>query len=491
MDRNKSIAKNTILNAIKTTLSIIFPLITYPYVTRVLHAVNLGKVTYAQSIVSYFALIAALGVNTYAVRQGAKLINDPKKLGIFCSEIFTTNIITTIISYLLLIACVFALPKLQEYSCLIFILSTSICLTTIGVEWINVIFEDYWIITIRSIVVQLINIVLLFFVVKTENDYYRYACLIVLTSGIVGLWNFIYCRRYVKIKITLHPNFTYHIKPLLVFFASNLAISVYCYADTTMIGLMIDDKAVGIYSVAVKAYTVIKTLLASIYTVCIPRLAIYFGKNERDRFSELVNNVLSCLILILLPAMIGIIVLAEPIVLFLGGTEYLAAVPTLRILSLALLFAIVGGVFSNCINIPIGKEKVTLVGTVVAALLNIILNLAFIPGFGQIGAAITTVIAEASVVIVCFVGNIEIRKLVNWKVFFINAMHALLGCIGILVGYFVAIRVTNNAFMVCGITIICTIALYSVILFALKNRYFFEAIRKVHCFFTRWTTKRK
>lgn len=490
MNRKKSIAKNAILNAIKTTLSIIFPLITYPYVARVLHSANLGKVTYAQSIVSYFALIAALGINAYAVREGAKLNNDPKKLGTFCSEVFTTNIITTIISYLLLIVCVFALPNLQEYSNLIFILSISICLTTLGVEWINVIFEDYWIITIRSIVVQLINIVLLFFVVKTENDYYHYACLIVLTSGIVGIWNFIYCRRHVKLKVTLHPNFAYHIRSLLVFFASNLAISVYCYADTTMIGWMIDDQSVGIYSVAVKAYTVIKTLLASIYTVCIPRLAIYYGKKVRDKYSELVNNVLSCLMLILLPAMVGIGVLAEPIILFLGGTEYLAAVPTLRILSFALLFAIVGGIFSNCINIPTGKEKVTLVGTVVAALLNIILNLAFIPGLGQIGAAVTTVIAEASVVIVCFIGNREIRELVNWKAFIINAMHALLGCVGILLGYFVASCVTNNAFMKCCVTIICTITLYSIILLVFKNRYFIEAISKLHDVFTRVTTKK-
>lgn len=491
MNRKKSIAKNAILNAIKTTLSIIFPLITYPYVAHVLHATNLGKVTYAQSIVSYFALIAALGINTYAVREGAKLHNDHKKLEIFCSEVFTTNIITTTLSYLLLIVCVFSLPNLQEYTKLIAILSISICLTTLGVEWINVIFEDYWIITIRSIIVQLINMVLLFLVVKTENDYYRYAYLIVLPSGIVGVWNLIYCRRHVKLKITLHPNFAYHIKPLLVFFANNLAISVYCYADTTMIGWMIDDRSVGLYSIAVKAYTVIKTLLASVYTVCIPRLSVYFGKKERDKYSELVNNVLCCLILILLPAMVGISVLSEPIILFLGGTEYLAAVPTLKILSFALLFAIVGGIFSNCINVPMGKEKVTLVGTVVAALLNIVLNLAFIPRLGQIGAAVTTVIAEASVVIVCFVGNREIRQLVNLKRFLINAMHALLGCVGIFVGFFVARSISNNAFMMCCITIIFTIALYSIILLVFKNKYFAEVINKVHSVFTGFTTKKR
>ena len=107
---NKSITKNAILNGFKTLLSILFPLITYPYVARILHSTNLGKVNFAQSIVSYFSLIAALGVNTYAVREGAKIKESRKEFEQFSNEIFTTNMFSTIIAYLLLFISVLTIP---------------------------------------------------------------------------------------------------------------------------------------------------------------------------------------------------------------------------------------------------------------------------------------------------------------------------------------------------------------------------------------------
>lgn len=480
MIKKKSIAKNAVLNSIRTVLSIMFPLITYPYISRVLHANNLGRVTYAQSIVSYFSLIAALGINTYAVREGAKLRKDHHKLNTFCSEIFTTNIITTILSYVLLAICIKTFPNLKEYRSLIFIFSISITFTTIGVEWVNVIFEDYWIITIRSIAVQLLNILLLFLLIKTTDDFIRYACLIVFTNGIVGILNYIYCKKYVNLKITLMPNLSKHIKPLLIFFSNNLAISIYCYADTTMIGWMINDKSVGIYSIAVKAYTVIKTLLASIYTVCIPRLSLYYANSESNKYSELVNDILCCLILLLFPTAVGISVLSEPIVLFLGGSEYIDAACTLRILSVSLVFAILGGVFSNCINIPTGKEKVTLIGTILAAIINIILNILFIPLFGQAGAAITTVIAEASVVLVCYISNKDIRSIIIWKKVIINSVHAILGCFVIVLGYFISKCIKCNMIQTCCVTIIFSFVFYQILLCILKNKYYFKIINKIY-----------
>ncbi len=471
MHKSKSITINAILNAVKTLLSIIFPLITYPYVTRVLHATNLGKVTFAQSIVSYFALFAALGISTYAVREGAKIKKDKQKLQAFSNEVFTTNIITTIIAYLLLFLCVLLIPTFRNYATLILILSSTMLFTTIGVDWVNVIFEDYFIITVRSIFVQLISLSLLFIFIKAENDYYRYAFILALSNIVICSWNFIYCRRYIKVRVTVHSDFKKHIKPLFIFFANNLAISIYCYADTTMLGWMVGDSCVGIYSVAVKAYTVIKSVLASIYTVCIPRLSDYYGNKEIVKFKALSNTVFCGLVLILLPAMTGLIVLSEPIVMFLGGVEYVGAILSLRILSIALVFAVIGGIISNCINIPTGKEKVTLIGTIVAAIVNIVLNFGMIPLFQQNGAAVTTVVAELSVVIVCLLKNKEIEKILDKKQVAINVLHALIGCVGVIGCYFIATTITSNLVAECIVTITLSAFVYSVVLVALKNNY--------------------
>lgn len=476
---NKSIINNVILNGLKTLLSILFPLITYPYVTRVLHATNLGKVNFAQSIVSYFALIAALGVSTYAVREGAKIKSDREKLGVFCNEVFTVNLVTTVFTYVLLALALFLIPKLREYTTLISIFSISIIATTVGIDWLNVIFEDFFIITVRSIFVQIVNLVLLFCLVKSEDHYYRYALLLVLSNIIICIWNFIYCRKYLNIRLTKKPHLLKHIKPLLVFFASNLAISVYCYIDTTMLGWMESDLCVGIYSVAVKAYTVVKTVLASVYTVCIPRLSNYYGKGDLASFNKLVNTVLGCLMLILLPAMTGLIVLAKPIVLFLGGGEYIEAVPTLRILSVALMFAIVGGLLSNCINIPTGKENIVLLATMVAAIVNFLLNLVMIPALKQNGAAITTVVAEFCVVAVILLKNRDIKGILKKNEWLQSVGHALCGCIITCVSYILSSIIFENVLWRCLITVSLAVSLYAGLLCLLKNRYMLFVINAV------------
>lgn len=162
----KSVFKNVILNIIRVSLSVIFPLITFPYVSRVLMAENLGKVNYALSIESYFALIAALGVSTYAVRDGAAKRNDKEKFSLFANEIFTVNIITTIVSYLLMIVTIVSIKSLHPYALLICLQSISIILTTIGIDWVNSVFEDYLYITVRSFLIQVILLVLMFIFVK-------------------------------------------------------------------------------------------------------------------------------------------------------------------------------------------------------------------------------------------------------------------------------------------------------------------------------------
>lgn len=479
MSRTKSIKINIILNFIKTLMSIIFPLITFPYVARVLHADYLGKVNYAQSIVSYFALIAALGISTYAVREGAKIREDKQRLQNFVNEVFTTNIITTIIAYVLLIVLLLTVNNLTEYSKLILLLSISIFFTTIGVDWINVIFEDYLVITIRSIFIQILNLVFLFLFVKDEKDYYIYAFLTVFSQIIICIWNFFYCRKYLKIRLTLHCKFCKHIKSLLVFFANNLAVTIYCNADSTMIGWMVSDYCVGIYSVAVKVYTILKTLLASVFAVCIPRLSFYYGNGDRANFKKLLNSILSCLVLILLPVMTGLIVLAKPIVMFLGGSGYEEAIITLQILSVSLVFAIIGGVFTNCVNIPTGKEKITLRATMIAAVLNIVLNLFMIPLWKQNGAAVTTVIAELSVVVICTFSNKNLREVFSWKEVLKNLVDALLGCIGIVLIYVLVTYFFDNEFILCAITVVASLIFYALLLIVLKNPYAYKTINSL------------
>lgn len=142
--RIKSIKVNAILNVTKQLCKVVFPLITMPYVTRVLQASGYGKYNFSSSIVSYFILLAGLGISDYAIREGARIRDNKKKFQIFSEEVFTINILSTIASYMILFVFLLFSKKLLDYRLLIIVQSMSIILNTIGCDWINSVYEDYF-----------------------------------------------------------------------------------------------------------------------------------------------------------------------------------------------------------------------------------------------------------------------------------------------------------------------------------------------------------
>lgn len=475
----KSIKINAILNSIKSILSIVFPLITFPYVTRILGVDNLGAVTYAQAIVSYFSLFAGLGISTYAVREGAKIRDDSAEFQLFCNEVFTINVISTLFAYILLIITVFSVESLSKYISLIILLSVSIFFVTIGVDWLNVIFEDYLYITIRGVVIQIIIIALTFIFVRSEHDYFIYALLTIVTQVIIGVSNYVYCKRYCKIRLTFHPKVKKHLKSILILFANNVAVTLYCNVDSIMIGWICSDFYVGLYSVSVKVYSMIRSLLASIFMVCIPRLSYYKGKNLVDEFNKLICNITEVLLIIIVPIIIGINLLSKEIILIISGSGYLGATPSLNILSLGLLFAILGGIITNCINIPNGKEKNNLYATLIAAMLNVLLNIFFISTWKQNGAAITTVMSELAVVIVCILLDKTIIRIFNYRNIIKYLFQSFIGCIGIFGAKYIISILFKNSILICLLTIIISVVFYICALLIFKNTYLLNIFDKV------------
>ena len=143
--KNKSLAQNAILNGIRNGLNLLFPLITFPYVSRVLQVEKLGEYNFANSVTSYFVLLAGLGISSYAVREGAKLREKKNEFDFFASSVFTINVVSTIISYICLFVCLWVSNSLHKYSLLIMVFSVQIVFTTIGVEWVYSIYEEYYI----------------------------------------------------------------------------------------------------------------------------------------------------------------------------------------------------------------------------------------------------------------------------------------------------------------------------------------------------------
>ena len=481
--RSKSVGKNAILNFIKTFCSIAFPLITFPYVTRVLKADNLGKVNYANSIVQYFVLIAVLGTVTYATRECSSVRDDRERLQKTANEIFGLNIVTFAVSIIAL-AVMMLISDFSSYRLLILIYSAEILFKAFSFEWINSVFEDFAYITVRTIIIQTISLVLTFTLIKDSNDYYLYAFIQTTSIGIISIANIIYTRRYLKIRPSFgFPATFIHLRNSLVFFANSLAITVYCNSDITMLGIFKDDIAVGVYSVSAKIYTILKNLLAAVLVVCIPRLSNYFNQGKEDKAQELLDSISKTLILIIIPAACGMAALSSEIIHIVSGEEYIHGACALSILRLAMIFAILGGIVNNCILIPIKQEKINLVATLSAAISNFGLNFVLIPILGVNGAAITTVVAEMVAFFLSLIISKEARRHFRIRQYLKPLVHSLIGGFTVLlIIHFLRVFSLKTIYIIC-ISILITIVAYFIELLLFKDDMLILAMQRIKSLF--------
>lgn len=470
--REKSLKLNMVLNAIKGLMGIIFPLITFPYVSRILGVDNLGKYNFSNSIISYFILIAGLGISTYAVREGARLRDKQKAFQDFANEMFTINVISTIVAYFGLGVLLVVSAKVQEYKVLLLILSLLIIFKTIGIDWIYSIFEDYAYITVRSIVFQLISLILLFAMVKTENDVNIYALITVISSGGSGILNYLHAKKYCRVKLITKVNWKRHTRPILVLFATSVTVTIYTSSDVTILGLLCGDTSVGLYSVSTKVYSLVKTLLSSVLIVSIPRLSALLGSDDRGAFNEMAADIYKTLISLVLPALCGIIILRKEIILILADESYLASENSLALLSVALFFCLGAWFWGQCILVPFQKENTVFIVTVIGAIVNIVLNFVLIPFWKQDAAAFTTVLAEGIAFVWCSLKGGKVIKLRGIGTTYIKV---LVGC----ASFFMISAVVQNYIVTVSLRVIATVVMsivsYFVIEIVLRN----EAIRSL------------
>ena len=311
----KSLSLNAILNAMRSVLNMLFPLITYPYITAVLSVEELGKYNFSLSIVNYFALIAGLGVSSYAIREGARIREDKRALADFANQMLEINLISMLTAYILLFCVLGTSNALAPYKELILFLSVQMLFTTIGVEWIYSIFEEYLYITIRSILCKVASIILLFVLVRKEGDVFQYAGVVMFATTGSNILDKFFARKYFHFSFVNLKKLKKHIRPIMILFASNIAVMVYVYSDTTMLGIMAGDYTVGIYAVSSKVYSMMKSVLSAVLVVSIPRLANLYGAQKMSEFRDIVQNITDTITLLLVPSVVGLILQSKNIII--------------------------------------------------------------------------------------------------------------------------------------------------------------------------------
>lgn len=397
-----SVKGNIILNGINTITAILYPVVTFPYVARVLEPDGIGIVNFLNSIISYIVLVTSIGIPTYAVKEIAKYRDDKLERDKRTIEILCLSAVLCIIGYLLVWILATYVPKIHKNQALFYILSLTIVFTSIGVNWFYQGIENFKFITIRAVVIRTIAAVALFIFVKSPTDLIAYG--IILVGSTVGNYfvNFIHLRKHLTFSTIKVRDLKVlrHLGPALHVFILNLIISLYIQLNTIMLGFMAGDDAVGYFTAGTKITHVVLMVIASIGTVLLPRCANLIKNGDMVNFKRIVSKSLNLIQALSFPMICGLILLATPVTLLFCGPEYIDSIPILYLNAPVIIFISLTNLMGMQILYPYDKVNIVIMSVSGGAITNILLNILLIPKFGATGAAISTFFAEFLVLVI-------------------------------------------------------------------------------------------
>jgi O-antigen/teichoic acid export membrane protein len=390
----RSIKLNFVLNNTRLLLNLLIPLAVFPYVSRTLGPEGLGKVEFANSIVSYFVLLTALGIPTYGMREIARRRDDSAERSRVVWELTLILAVTIVIGCAVYFTLVRFVPFLHKDRILFCVMAPAIILSDFSYEWFYGGIEDQVYITIRFIAAKAIQVLLVFLCVKNAGDFIIYAGIAVGLSGFSTVFNVARLKRYVYFVPPARLNIRRHIKPLLLIFSSTAAVNVYMHLDVTMIGIMADDAAVGLYTAANKIIRIVISLVTSIGAVMVPRLENALNRGDAAAYKSCCDKSLRFILIFGAPCCFGIASLAPEITELFAGGKYLDSILSVRLL--APVIVIVG--LAHFVGLQIlytnRKEKQYAIAVSAAAAANAVFNLYMIPLLRQNGAILGTLLAE-------------------------------------------------------------------------------------------------
>lgn len=478
--KQKSIKLNFIMNATLQISAFIFPLITFPYVSRILGPSGTGNVSFATSIVTYFALFAQLGIPTYGIRATARVRDDKVLLSKTVQEIFIINAVMCVLAYIVFFVVLNLVPKMYNDKVLFIIISSTILFNSVGMDWLYKGLEKYTYITIVSIIFKFIAIILMFVCVHHKNDYVIYGAISIFAVSASNICNLVNIQKLIYIKPILNYEFTKHFYPILIFFAMSCATTIYTNLDTVMLGFMKDNVEVGYYNAAIKIKNVLLGVVTSLGTVLLPRASYYVENNMYSEFKRIAGKALNFVVLISFPLCLYFILFAKEGVLFLSGDAYTEAILPMQILMPTLIFIGLTNIMGIQMLIPLGREKVVLYSEIAGAIVDLAINIVLIPIMSSSGAAIGTLVAEGVVWMVQYQALKEIVKESYLKIKYIPILLGIT-LAGIL-SYFIK-SLYLNSFLTLLLSAVIFFAVYLIVLTLAKesliNEIEFQILEKV------------
>lgn len=390
-----SIKKNFLYNILMNVSAVIFPLITAPYIARVLEPDGIGLMNFANTYANYFVMFAVLGAVTYGTREIAKRRDDHESKQQIFSELLTILIINTVIVSLIFLITLVSFPRFNSNFLIFFVAGLSIFISPyyITSAYING-HEKFGISTSRNLIIRTLSIICMFLFVKTKSDLYIYMLLSVISTIGGIIWNLTFLKKdHIKLRLRF-KNLRAHYKSMLILFSSSVAISIYTMLDSLMLGFLRDYSEVGYYNSSVHIARISLSIVTSLSAVAIPRVAYYFKNKDIAAINDLLSKSFCIVAFLAFPMAIGLICIAPLFVPLFLGQAFLPSILPLMIVSVIIIAIGFNNITGMQTMLGMGLDRPYLYCLLIGTILNFTLNLILIPKLGAIGASISSVFSE-------------------------------------------------------------------------------------------------
>lgn len=393
-----SLKKNFIYQTGYQVLATALPLITTPYINRVLGAEQLGTYTYVANIANYFTIFAMLGFNNYGSKMIAATKHNENELAHTFSSIRKLQcLMATVVVAIYLLFISLCIP---EHKSLYFIESLWIINCFIDINWFFWGMEKVKLTVNRNLIIKLITLLGVFIFVRSRNDILIYAFILVIGTILSDIYLISQVKKYVKGTKTTFYEMIAHIKPCIALFIPIVAMSIYQQMDKTMLGVLSTYEQVGYYSSADKIVNIPLGIITGLGTVSLPRIVSLISENKIMEYKKVVEKSISLVMFMCSAIAFGILAVSQEFVPLFFGREFLPCVSLVSFLTFVIFFKAISTVLVNQILIPNDNEKYYIISVFIGAFINLILNYSLIRKFDAVGAVYATLISE---LIVCFI----------------------------------------------------------------------------------------
>lgn len=423
-----SVKKNFAYSSILTIAGYLFPLITFPYVTRVLGVEGIGKYNFAAGVIQYFTAFAMLGINTVGIRAIAKVKDDIIERSKTFSSLLVLNLSTTILSIIILLGLVAFIPSFKEHDNLLYIGISQLLAGSLVVEWLFKGLEDFKYITVRAIIVRSLYVVAVLLFVKTQDDYSLYFLLTSLTVVTNAIINLLYSRKFIRFSLK-ELDIKKYLSQFLILGVYQILTAMYVSFNTIYLGTKCGDIEVGYYATATKLYGLIMSFFTAFTGVMLPRMSALVAEGDNQGFMRMTNKSIDVLLLFSIPIIIVSEIFAPVIISIIAGPGYENSILSFRIV-MPLMF-VIG--YEQIIIIqmlsPLQKDKAILINSFMGASVALILNILLVPHLGSVGSSIVWCCCELTVLISA---QLFVSKYIGYNFPFRRVFYSLLGALPVL-----------------------------------------------------------